>query len=353
MRGILGVDPALDRVAAQDDVLLANRERLPRRHEHLLADQVEARHELGHGVLDLDAGVHLHEEVVAVLGQQALDRSRRAVAGGARGVDGDAADPLAQLGADSGRRRLLDELLVAALDRAVALAEVDHVPVRVREHLHLDVSRVLEVPLDVDGRVGEIRLPLPLRGLERLRRLLGRADDLHPLAPAARGGLDQERVADLRAERHDLLGRADRVGRAGDDRHAGRLHRLARARLRAHQLDRGGRRPDPRQARALDGARERGVLREESVAGMYRLRAGPGRRLQQLVDDEIALGRGQPTERVGLVRVGHVRRIPIGVGVDGNRSHTQLAQGAEDPEGDLAPVRNQDFAEHTPYSPDR
>jgi hypothetical protein len=48
-----------------------------------------------------------------------------------------------------------------------------------------------------------------------------------------------------------------------------------------------------------------------------------------------------------------MRRIAIGVGVDGNGSHTQLTQGAEDPEGDLAPVRNQDFAEHTPYSPDR
>jgi hypothetical protein len=48
-----------------------------------------------------------------------------------------------------------------------------------------------------------------------------------------------------------------------------------------------------------------------------------------------------------------MRRIAISVGVDGNGSHTQLTQGAEDPEGDLAPVRNQDFAEHTPYSPDR
>jgi len=40
--------------------------------------------------------------------------------------------------------------------------------VGVREHLHLDVARILEVALDVDRRVGEVRLPFALRGLERL-----------------------------------------------------------------------------------------------------------------------------------------------------------------------------------------
>ena len=49
---------------------------------------------------------------------------------------------------------------MAPLDRAVALAEVDDVAVRVGEHLHLDVARILEVALDVDVRVGEVRLPL-------------------------------------------------------------------------------------------------------------------------------------------------------------------------------------------------
>ena len=63
---VLGVDPALDRVAAQDDVLLADGERLAGGDENLLADQVEPGHELGHRVLDLDPRVHLHEEVVAL-----------------------------------------------------------------------------------------------------------------------------------------------------------------------------------------------------------------------------------------------------------------------------------------------
>ena len=65
-RGILRVDAALDRVAAQDDVLLTQRQRLARRDEELLADEVDAGDQLGDRVLDLDARVHLHEVVGAV-----------------------------------------------------------------------------------------------------------------------------------------------------------------------------------------------------------------------------------------------------------------------------------------------
>jgi len=53
------------------------------------------------------------------------------------------------------RRRLLDQLLVTALDRAVALAEVDDVAVAVGEDLDLDVTGILEVALDIDGRIAE------------------------------------------------------------------------------------------------------------------------------------------------------------------------------------------------------
>ena len=84
--------------------------------------------------------------------QQALDRAGADVVDGPRGLDADLADALAQLLVDGGRGRLLDELLVAALDRAVALAEVDDVAVAVGEDLDLDVARVGQVALEVDGR---------------------------------------------------------------------------------------------------------------------------------------------------------------------------------------------------------
>ena len=75
---------------------------------------------------------------------------------------------------------------MAALDRAVALAEMDHVPVHIGEHLHLDVPRIDDQLLDVDARIGEIRLALAARGLERALGIRRRLDDLHPLAAAAR-----------------------------------------------------------------------------------------------------------------------------------------------------------------------
>jgi hypothetical protein len=49
---------------------------------------------------------------------------------------------------------------VAALQRAVALAEMDGVALAVAEHLDLDMARLLEVFLDIDGIVAEGRLGL-------------------------------------------------------------------------------------------------------------------------------------------------------------------------------------------------
>ena len=74
----------------------AERQGLTRRDEHLLADEVEPRHELCHGVLDLDAGVHLEEVVLALLREKPLDGPGRSIAGGSRCVHGDRADASAE-----------------------------------------------------------------------------------------------------------------------------------------------------------------------------------------------------------------------------------------------------------------
>src|SRR5690606_4900905 len=169
--GVLARDPALDGVAVQPDVLLTERERLARSDADLLLHEVDAGDQLGDRMLDLDARVHLQEIEPAVL-EQELDGAGVAVADGRRGGDGGGAHGLAQLGRERGRRRLLDELLMATLDRALALAEVDHVAVRIRQDLDLDVARALEVLLDVDRVVPEGGTRLVARGLEGAGQLL-------------------------------------------------------------------------------------------------------------------------------------------------------------------------------------
>src|SRR5206468_5501057 len=126
---------------------------------------------------------------------------------------------------------------VPALDGAVALAEEEDVAVRVGEHLRLDVARVLEVALDVDRVVGEIRLAFSPRRLECTLRLVRVAYDLETLAASAGGGLDRERPAELFPQAHQLTGGLERLRRARHDRHACVAHSLARRDLRAHRLD--------------------------------------------------------------------------------------------------------------------
>ena len=60
---------------------------------------------------------------------------------------------------------------MAALDRAVALADVDRITLAVAEHLEFDVARVAEIFFEIDGVVAE-------RGARFGRGLLHQAFEL-------------------------------------------------------------------------------------------------------------------------------------------------------------------------------
>src|SRR3972149_38161 len=58
---------------------------------------------------------------------------------------------------EAGRGRLLHELLVPALDGAVAFAEGDDGAVRITQQLHLDAPRPVDAPLEGDAAIPERR----------------------------------------------------------------------------------------------------------------------------------------------------------------------------------------------------
>src|SRR5262249_8334322 len=136
--GILGIDAGLDRPAGERHVALLERERLAGGDADHLLDQIDAGHELGHRMLDLQPRVHLEEIEARVLADDELD--------GAGGIVTDRLGQRDRLRTHGGagrrvdqrRRGFLDDLLVAALDRAFALAEMNNVAVPVADHLDLD-----------------------------------------------------------------------------------------------------------------------------------------------------------------------------------------------------------------------
>ena len=298
---------------AQLDVGLGDRQLRPARDLDLRSHEVDSGDELGDRVLDLDARVHLQEEEVAVAVEQALDRAGADVAHGARRADRHLPHARPQLGRDGRRGRLLEHLLVAALQRAVALAEVDRAAVAVGQHLDLDVPGILDVLLDVHRGVGEVGLALPPRGLERALGVVRRGDDLHAATAAAGRGLDRDRPAVAVAQLDHRRGVADLLRRAGHDRHARRLHALTRADLGAHRLDRRGRRADPDEAGVLAGPGEGRVLGQEPVARVDRLGATRACRLDDPLDVQVALSRRARPDQPRLVGAPHVQRAAVGL----------------------------------------
>ncbi len=95
-----------------------------------------------------------------------------------------------------------------ALERAVALAEVDDVAVPVAEDLHLDVPRAVDVLLEVDAAVLERGLGLGSRLVQPGSQRCLVAGDAHALAAAAGRRLDEHRVADRPRELQRLARRS-------------------------------------------------------------------------------------------------------------------------------------------------
>ena len=194
-------------------------------------------------MLDLDARVHLHEIETIVFVEQKLKSARARIADALARGDRRFAHLFAQLRGHHGRRRFFQKFLMTALNRAFALAEMNTVAVFVGQHLNLDVARALDVTLDVNIAVLEGRRRFGRRRLERWPKLVFRAHDAHAAPAAAGRRFDDHRKAYFAREFDRFFLGFKRLGAAGQDRHAGLLHRAARFDLFAHHLNDVGRGP--------------------------------------------------------------------------------------------------------------
>ncbi len=168
----------------------------------------------------------------------------------------------AQLAPDNaGRGRLLDQLLVAALHRAVALTQMDDVARAVAQHLHFDVPRPARrsVP-GTRAHRRRPRQPRPRPARAPRRRSSRRSTRFMPRPPPPPTALTSS-GAPMRCR--STPSSRDCTSPAGHHRHVRRLGLRARAQFVARRFDLRRGRADEYHALLLAQPRERGALRQK------------------------------------------------------------------------------------------
>ena len=309
--------------------------------------EIHACHLLGDGVLDLQAGVGLDEDERLLrtrLVDEELERAEARVAFLLSESDGRADDAIPDLLRERRRRGNLDDLLVAALNTALALAEVRHGTGPVAEDLHLDVAGVGDELLDVDvGHAeGGLRLGLAtgVGGLD----LGGIGDDAGAPPPAPGDGLDDHRSTVERGHERTRFVERDGAVEAAQNRYVGGDCRSTGTTLVAEQFEMFGVGTDEDDACRITAAGETGAFGEEAVARMDGLASGGRRGVDNRLFVEVRR-RALIGERVGLV--GHARMQARGVvlRVDRHCAQAEVGGRSGNADGNLAAVGDQQSVE--------
>jgi len=205
--------------------------------------------------------------------------------------------------------------------------------------------------LDVHVAVAEGRGRLGGGGGEGGGDRIAAADDLHAPPAATRRGLEDDRVADAVRLGLCLRRTPEHACRAREQRQPRLPRRLTGPHLVSHQAQHLGPWADEANLAVLADLGEVGVLREEAIPGVDGVGACDLRRGEDRRDVEVALARGRRTDAHRLVGEAHVERGGVGGGVHGDGGDPQLAASADDPEGDLPAVGDEDLLEHAAGRP--
>ena len=146
---VFGIDAALDRMSAYDNIILFVGQFLAGSDAQLFLDQVDTGDPFGDRVFNLQPGVHFNEIKFAVLVQE-FERAGATVTDFATGIGAQATNPIALFFCDAGARGLFNNLLVTTLHRTVAFTEMDGIAVFIGEDLDFDMAWITEKFFHVD-----------------------------------------------------------------------------------------------------------------------------------------------------------------------------------------------------------
>ena len=297
-------------------------------------------------MLDLQAGVHLHEIEPAVRIDNEFDRAGPGVIDGPGCADCGVAHCAACLIRHAGRRGFFQNLLMAPLDRAVPFEQVYRIAMLIAEDLDLDVPGLFQVFFQKHPVVIERAQRLPLCRTQRFTEFRRAVHCPHAPAAAARRCLEHDRKTDFfrfAQEEHLVLVVTVVTRDKGD---AGLPHNGFGRAFGSHGLNCSGRRTDEGDPGVPAGFGKTGILREETVAWMDRLRAGAFSRGDQFLRGQVTVpGRRRP-DGDGFIGQTHMARNDVRLGIHRDRPDTQALRGMDNAAGYLSSISDQYFIEH-------
>ena len=230
------------------------------------------------------------------------------------------------------------------LHRALALAQIQAVAMLIRHHLDLDMPRPLDQLLQIDLARAEAALRLAagrrIRRSQLLRRRPPRACPCRRRRPRPSASPDSQSPPPPAAPPQPTPSPVTLPGTRGIPAASAACRAL---RLRPQRPHGARRRPDERHARRRAGLGKLRILRQEPIPGMHGIRPGPPRHIENQIAAQIALRRRRRAQPVRLVRMKHMQRRAVGIGVDRHRPQPHLAARANHPQRNLAAIRNQHF----------
>ena len=163
---ILLVDPA-------DKADMAEAQRLAGGNPELLLHQVDAADHFTHRMLDLDTGIHFQKiELADITIDDEFHRAGVLIGNATAELERCIADALAQRLGQQWCGRLFHHLLMPALQRAITLAQMDHMAMTVTEYLHLDMPGIRDIALQIQRVITKGGFGLGLSIVKQLVNLM-------------------------------------------------------------------------------------------------------------------------------------------------------------------------------------
>ena len=283
------------------------------------AHQIHAKDGFRHAVFHLQARIHFQKVKLVFLGViDKFHRSRRTILDTLHKTQSRFVQFPARFFGKIRSGSFLDDLLVAALHRAVAFAEDNRISFAIAKDLHFDMATALHILFDKKPRVLEVVLAEALDALVAFAEFPFVATDGHSDSATTRRTLQHNRIADLFCSRYRFLD-ALQKSRSRNERNSKFPGKFLAAMLQPKFRQLTCRRTDKGDSLPLQDFREFRVFAQKAVSRVNRFRTGLLDGSQDRIHVEIAFPCGGRTDPNGFIGHQDMRRAFIRIRIDGNR----------------------------------